>query len=213
MDDFWGAQLRIERAYFRAHNLVGRVSLPKPDDTGAIQLHQLTGYTQTEVADELRDPMQRYQTFGLATVPLPGGKGVAVYQSGHRGFGTVIADEDPRYRPRNQKPGEILHYIVDGAQSDGTGGTMRQILKGALGWVSTLFGKTINCGDSNTTMINVGTSGTVTINIGGTSAPNVIIKASTKVTVTVPECDISNGGTLQPVKLADGTNSTVLKAQ
>jgi hypothetical protein len=28
-----------------------------------------------------------------------------------------------------------------------------------------------------------------------------------------PEVDISNGGTVQAVKLADGTNSTVLKAQ
>jgi hypothetical protein len=38
-------------------------------------------------------------------------------------------------------------------------------------------------------------------------------KASTEVTITAPDVEISNGGTTQPVKLADRSNSTVLKAQ
>jgi hypothetical protein len=53
----------------------------------------------------------------------------------------------------------------------------------------------------------------IEIDIGDTNTTTVKIKGSTKVTVQAPEVDISNGGTLQPVKLADGTNSTVLKAQ
>jgi phage gp45-like len=94
-------------------------------------------------------------------VPLPGAKGYATYQSGHRGAATVLSVEDPRYRPLNQKGGEVSVYMVDGAKADGTGGTMRMLLKGALGWACSLFGKTIAIGDSNTQNITITGSGLI----------------------------------------------------
>jgi hypothetical protein len=53
----------------------------------------------------------------------------------------------------------------------------------------------------------------IEIDIGDSNTATVKVIASSKVTVVAPEVDVSNGGTLQPVKLADGSNSTVLKAQ
>lgn len=152
----WGTSGSLERVWYRTHNLTGRVTLTLADDTQPMQSHQIEGYNT-----ELRPSAQRVQLFGISSVPLPGGKGVATYQSGHRGFPTIIADEDPRYRPTNQKPGCVTIYMVDGAKSDGTGGTMRSLVTGALGWVCSLFGKTIAIGDSNTTTVTISGSSSI----------------------------------------------------
>ena len=45
------------------------------------------------------------------------------------------------------------------------------------------------------------------------SGATIKLTATTAVTVSAPTVTISNGGTTQSVKLADGSNSTVLKAQ
>jgi phage baseplate assembly protein V len=140
----------IIRSWLRAHNSHGIVTLHRVDDTNPVQSAQIEGY-QTEI----RDGMQRHQQFGISTVPLPGSKGYATYQSGHRGAATVLSVEDPRYRPTNQQPGEILVYMVDNAKADGTGGTMRALLKGALKWATQLFGMTIAIGDSNTSTVTI----------------------------------------------------------
>jgi phage baseplate assembly protein V len=146
----WDVIGSVERSWYRAHNVCGRVTLNLGDDTQKMQTHQIEGYT-----DELRDNMQRVQRFGNSTMPLPGCTGVAIYQSGHRGWATVIADEDPRYRPTGLNPGETQSYMVDGAKKDGTGGTTRVILAGLLGWVAKLLGATIIIGDSNCTMVTI----------------------------------------------------------
>jgi hypothetical protein len=49
--------------------------------------------------------------------------------------------------------------------------------------------------------------------IKGDGAGNASVLAGTAVTVIAPEINLGNGGALQPVKLANNTNSTVLKAQ
>lgn len=180
----WGVGGSLERNWYRTHNVVGRVTLTLVDDTRPMQSHQIEGYST-----ELRPSAQRVQLFGISSVPLSGGRGVAVYQSGHRGFPTVVADEDPRYRPTNQKPGCVTIYMVDGAKSDGTGGTMRTLLAGALGWACALFGKTIAIGDStNTTSVtiygsnsiklvgNVEITGNLTVDGKTTTVQDIIIK-------------------------------------
>jgi phage baseplate assembly protein V len=160
----------ITRAWLRAHNLTGIVILHRSDDSQPVQSAQIEGYQ-----GEIRDAMQRHQQFGLSTMPLPGSKGIALYQSGHRGAATVITLEDPRYRPVNQKPGEVALYMVDGTKGDGAGGTMRLLLKGALGRVATLFGVTIMIGDSHTQTVTI--SGANSIKLAG----NVEITGDLKV--------------------------------
>jgi phage baseplate assembly protein V len=173
----------IIRSWLRAHNSHGIVTLHRIDDTNPVQSAQIEGY-QTEI----RDGMQRHQQFGISTVPLPGSKGYATYQSGHRGAATVITVEDPRYRPKNQQPGEVLVYLVDGAKSDGTGGTMRALLKGALKWATQLFGMTIAIGDSNTTTVTVMGSSLITLQ------GNVEITGTLKVDGKTTVQDISIAG-------------------
>jgi phage baseplate assembly protein V len=150
MSTDWGTIGPIERGWYRAHNVTGRVTLPLGDDTKKIQTWQIEGYT-----GELRSGMQRVQRFGFSSMPLAGAKGVAHYQSGHRGFATIIADDDPRYRPTGLNGGEFQMYMVDGAKKDGTGGTTRTILQGLLGWVAKLLGATIIIGDSNNTKFTI----------------------------------------------------------
>lgn len=181
----WGVGGSLERNWYRSFNTVSRVDLILGDDTQPMQSHQIEAYNT-----ELHPSAQRVQLFGISSVPLSGGKGVAVYQSGHRGWPTVIADEDPRYRPTNQKPGCVTIYMVDGAKSDGTGGTMRTLITGALGWVCSLFGKTIAIGDGNTTNItitgsgliklvgNVEITGNLTIDGQTTTVQDIIIKGT-----------------------------------
>jgi phage gp45-like len=179
----------LVRAWHRAHNHSGIVTLHRSDDSNPVQSAQIEGYQ-----GELRDGMQRHQQFGLSTMPLPGSKGYCLYQSGHRGTATILSVEDPRYRPMNQKGGEVMLWMVDGAKNDGTGGTMRALLKGALGWMTQIFGKNVSVGDPNTQTVMI--MGNQTVTIIGASA----------VIVT------DGKGTPQPVKLADGTNSRILMA-
>jgi phage baseplate assembly protein V len=179
----------LQRAHYRARNIVSRVWLRRGDDSKqSTQTWQIEGYQ-----GEIRESLHRVQDHGFTSLPPVGSAAVVVYQGGHRGHGMVLGGEHPKYRPTGLKPGEFLAYVVSGAAGDGTGGTMRPNHKGTLDGHGQLTGIEIDIGDSSTT--------------------TVIIKGSTKVTVTTPECDISNGGALQPVKLADGSNSTVLKAQ
>jgi phage baseplate assembly protein V len=143
--------------------------------TPTVQVHQTEGYI-----GEVRDGVQRVGEFGLATMPLPGAKAAVTYQSGHRGYGTILGVEDPRYRPRGLKPGESGLYMVDGAKADGTGGTLRWLLRAALGWGVAHFGATINIGDSNTVNITMTASGTLKL------AANVEITGDLKVDGSIP---------------------------
>jgi phage baseplate assembly protein V len=188
MPNDWGAYDRLERSFHRARSSMGRATLKLGDDTGPVQLWQLEGYPT-----ELRDGVQRLGSYGLTTMPLPGAKAHVAWQGGYRAHGIVTSIEDPRYRPKNLKGAEFLLYVVTGADAEGKNGTMRPVLKGTKDGDAILTGIHISIGDNNTVQVT--------------------IKGSTKVTVTAPEVDISNGGTLQAVKLADGSNSTVLKAQ
>jgi phage baseplate assembly protein V len=180
----WGVTGPIERSWYRAHNIIGRATLHLGDDTLEIQQHQIEGYT-----GELRSKVQRQQRFGLSTMPLAGAKGVILYQSGHRGFPTIIADEDPRYRPTGLNGGEVQLYMVDGAKKDGTGGTTRTILQGLMGWACKLFGKTILIGDSNTQMVTI--TGANLIKLAG----NVEITGTLKVDGATTVQDINIQGT------------------
>ncbi len=198
------ARVHADRAWSRMHNIVGRVTLPLGDDSGQVQLHQIEGYT-----GELRNQMQRFGEYGFASMPLPGAKGVALYQGGHRGFPTIVATEDPRYRPKGLQPGESGLYIIDGADGNGGGGTVRWLLKGALGWFANLFGKTINVGASGDTdliqltgtTITIGTAADTTTltlrsntNINIVSSGNISLNATGALNLTGGSGDITIGG-------------------
>jgi phage baseplate assembly protein V len=173
----------IEKIWARVHNITRRVTLQVGDDSQpAYQSWQTLGYP-----GELRDGVPRVQEFGRTTMPLPGAQGVTLSNNGgSHGSQAIVATTDPRYRPTGLNGGETVDYMIDGANAQGNGGTLRLILKGALGWITTLFGKTINVGDTTASVtINVGTaSNGVTINMGGSSATVNITGASGDVIVS-----------------------------
>jgi phage gp45-like len=182
-----------ERGWTRALNTIGRATLSMGDDSGPFQLHQLYSHL-----NEIRDGsqgdaarMQRFQSPGFSSMPLPGAGAVVVYQGGHRGFGTVIAVEDGRVRPTGLQPGEFQLYAVSGAGGDGAGGTTRPILKGSVDGNGHLSGIQIFVGDSNTT--------------------NVTITGSATVNINAPKVNVSHGGALSPVVTVAGP-SPVLSA-
>jgi hypothetical protein len=100
-------------------------------------------------------------------MPLPGAQALVLFRTGGRSMGTVLATEDPRYRPKGLKPGETHGYMIDEAQKDGTGGKARSLFKGALGWVHTILGKKIHVGDDDTEEIVIKGKSSVTIEITG----------------------------------------------
>lgn len=177
--DNWEFQDGLERIYFRARNIIGWATLALGNDDQPVQFHQ------AEVLhNEVRNGIQRLQEHGLSTMPLPGAKALVLFHGGKRSLGSVVAVDDARYRPQGLKPGESHFYMIDGAQKDGTGGTMRTLSKGSLGWTHDVLGKTINVGNSDAVTINIGTtSSSVTINMGGASATVNINGASGDVKV------------------------------
>jgi phage baseplate assembly protein V len=171
----------IERLYVRLQNITRRGTINVTNDAGAYQEHQITGFP-----GEVRDHIVRPQEFGISSCPLPGSEVVVLNgNGGYPGTGAIVSTGDPRYRPTGQQPGETTLYMVDGAGGTGNGGTMRALVSGAIGWVSSFLGKTINVGDTNAVTINCGTTaGSVTINMGGSSATVNIEGASGDVKVS-----------------------------
>lgn len=68
------------------------------------------------LAGELRDGMERFQEYGYTSVPLPGAETAAVFVSGNRDHGIIVATDDRRFRLKNLAPGEVALYTDEGDQ-------------------------------------------------------------------------------------------------
>lgn len=166
------------RLHSRVRNTLGRGTLTKVDDTQAAQFHQVEAHNT-----EIRNSLQRLGNFGFGSVPLTGASAVILWPTGHRGYGVVIGLEDGRYRVTNHQPGESHLSMVDGAAADGSGGTVRKLVEGLLGWINNVTGKTINVGDADAVTINVGTTAkSVTLNMGSSNATVNITGSAIKFT-------------------------------
>lgn len=66
------------------------------------------------LADETRDQVERFQNYGLTSVPLSGAEGVFLSVGGSRDHGIVIAIDDRRYRLKGLQPGEVALYDDQG---------------------------------------------------------------------------------------------------
>lgn len=166
IDEGWSNFDQHQRTAYRARNAIGGVVLNLPDDTQPIQQHQTQGHV-----GEIRDTVATIQFHGFSSLPVAGGKAICFYPAGDRGNGVIIGTVDTRYRPTGLMPGETQTFMVDGAQKDGTGGTMRLLCQGLLGWIHNIFGKTINIGDKNAATIMIGTaSNSITIDLGSSNA-------------------------------------------
>lgn len=91
----------------RVMNLVTRGIITRVNDTPDMQTAQVSLF-----ADEAKDEVERFQPFGLTSVPLPGAECVVLFLGGARDHGVIVAVDDREYRPTNAAPGEVVVYGV-----------------------------------------------------------------------------------------------------
>lgn len=91
-------------------NLVSRAVVSRVDDGTKFQTLQVKAGV-----DEVRDGLERFQQYGLTSVPAPDAEAVVLFVGGRRDVGYVVAVDDRRYRPTGLAEGEVALYNKAGA--------------------------------------------------------------------------------------------------
>lgn len=91
------------------HGLAARCVLRLAVDGAKMQTAQVG-----LLADETADGVERFQNYGMTSVPLPGAEGVCLFLGGDRGHGVIIAMDDRRYRLAGLQGGEVALYTDEG---------------------------------------------------------------------------------------------------
>ena len=89
----------------RLDMMLSRGVLRATTDDESIQRMQL-GLLDEETADRV----ERIQTYGLSSVPPPGGDALVAFIQGNRDHGVVLAVNDRGSRPKGLKGGEVCLY-------------------------------------------------------------------------------------------------------
>lgn len=181
MDQNWIDLDQHAVTHYRMRGTVAFGTLHLGNDDGNCQWHQVECY-----AGELRDKVLRMQEFGISSMPLQGASARVLFQNGHRRRGTIESVVDPRYRPTSLKPGEIVGYMVDGAGADGSGGTLRRLWDGLLGWIHDIYGRTINVGTHADTVLIFVDAQTIKV-----TADAISITGKNSVTITSDQVTIN----------------------
>lgn len=104
----------LERAtrplYKLVGNLLARGVVSRADDGTKLQTLQVT-----VGEDETRDGLERFQQYGLTSVPEPDAEAVVLFPGGRRDVGYVLAVDDRRYRLTGLATGEVALYSKSGA--------------------------------------------------------------------------------------------------
>lgn len=101
---------KLIQPYARRSRLtVSRGVLRRINDRTKLQTAQIA-----LLADELRDQVERFQNYGLTSVPLEGAEGVFLSVGGSRDHGIIIAIDDRRYRLKDLQAGEVALYDDQG---------------------------------------------------------------------------------------------------
>lgn len=93
--------LDLSGLYWRLRRVLGRGRGIVQDDTGPVQLVQLTPSNL-----ETFDKVPRVAEFGFQSVPPDGWDGIAVFFSGDRSSGVVVATNHQKYRVTGLSKGE-----------------------------------------------------------------------------------------------------------
>jgi phage baseplate assembly protein V len=183
--------------YWRIRRLAGRGRVVVQDDTGPVQIVQL----QPNDLETL-DKIPRLAEFGFQSVPPDGADGIAVFFSGDRSSGVVIATGHQKYRVTGLSKGEACVSDAFGQKvylskngitiTDKAGSTVVMNGDGT---------GTINFPDGLTVNANTKINGTFTTT-GNITAPDVIINevGSSKV-----HTHLYTPGTSTPIQSAGPT--------
>ncbi|WP_341899333.1 phage baseplate assembly protein V [Ferrovibrio terrae] len=85
--------------------MVGRAVLKVVNDGGGLQRLQVV-----VMNDELHDNVERFQNYGLSSVPAGGSQALIVAIGGSRSHLVAVAVDDQDSRPKNLKGGEVMLY-------------------------------------------------------------------------------------------------------
>lgn len=97
---------------------------------------KLQGLQVTIMADQTPDDVERFQSYGLTSVPHPGAEGIALAIGGSTGHTVMISVDDRRFRLTGLQDGEValyddlghkVHLTRDGIVLDGAGQDIRLI--------------------------------------------------------------------------------------
>lgn len=93
----------------RIRLMAGRAVVSLIDDATKLQ-----GVQVQLLEGEVRDEVERFQQYGLTSVPLAGAEGVYLSLNGSRDHGVVISVDDRRYRLAGLAGGEVAIYDDQG---------------------------------------------------------------------------------------------------
>jgi phage gp45-like len=93
------------RLYRRVMMAVMPMKITATDDSGPIHRAQVKGFP-----NETIDAMPVLQIYGLASHAMPGSDAMAIFASGDRSNGVIIATGNQKYRLRSLKSGEVALY-------------------------------------------------------------------------------------------------------
>jgi len=89
----------------RVRGMVARAIVRLVDDARQAQEVQIE-----LLADESQDAVERFQNYGLTSVPHAGAEALVVFAGGLRSHGVVLAIEDRRYRLTGLQDGEVALF-------------------------------------------------------------------------------------------------------
>lgn len=90
--------------------MVSRAVIQRVNDALKMQ-----GLQISLLAGEVADDVERFQQFGITSVPPQGSEAIALAVGGSRSHLVVIAVDDRRFRPRNLQEGETALYDKSGS--------------------------------------------------------------------------------------------------
>ena len=99
----------FDRVYRRLDMMITRGVINSVDDSGGCQTMQVDGYDS-----ETLDDVERFQSYGISTVPKAGTGVLVACVSGVRDQPVVIAVNDEDNRPRGNRGGETVLYNDQG---------------------------------------------------------------------------------------------------
>ena len=143
-------------------------------------------YVQARLsASETRDGVERFEEYGLASVPLDGCEAVLVFVGGNRGHGLCIGTNDRRHRPTDLQPGETCLYTHEGDRITLKQGRVIEISGGAKVVVNTTDAE-----------INASGSAKVTSPDVSVDCDTATVAASASATIDAPETEVTGNLTV-----------------
>jgi phage baseplate assembly protein V len=118
MDDFNRMTAKIKTKIFL---LVGRAVLAAIKNTEKTQKIQVVALAGETISD-----IERFQEYGLETLPEKDAEVLITFVNGNRDQGVAVCVHDRRYRPKSLASGEVMLYTKENDETDPT--TKFQIL-------------------------------------------------------------------------------------